>query len=88
MEFLWYIYYLFWTDISNCSDVSIVDFEQVTADWVGSVYSNTNLIWDKLPFDVKEYYFLVLCQIVISGKISGTMLLGNSPKKEKSVCMY
>ena len=30
----WYLYCWFWTNLTNCSDFSIVDFEQANAGWV------------------------------------------------------
>ena len=33
---VWCCYFWLWTDFTHCSGVSIVDFQQVHADWVGN----------------------------------------------------
>ena len=33
---IWCCYFWLWTDFTHCSGVSIVDFEQVHADWVSN----------------------------------------------------
>ena len=43
MTSFWCLYCWLWTDSTHCSAVSIVDFEQVNADWDGDVITTCKI---------------------------------------------